>query len=109
MWKIAKIRSVLPDNFKELNHHDRDTVCLEPNLGQLRYANDCWNENERGEKERKEGTKLEERDRDKTSDHLQSATIAGESIFVMNCGPVTPTVEPILLLQVYKFLPWSQL
>lgn len=26
----------------------------------------------------------------KPGDHLQSATIAGESIFVMNCGSVTP-------------------
>lgn len=62
--------------------------------------------NDEKKSEKKERNR--KRERDETSDHLQSATIAGESIFVMNCGPVTPTVEPILLLQVYKFLPWPQ-
>jgi len=60
----------------------------------------------REKKNEKKEQKLEVKDTDETSDHLQSATIASESIFVMNCGSVTPTIEPILLLQVYKFLPW---
>jgi len=63
----------------------------------------------REKKNEKKEQKLEVKDTDETSDHLQSATIASESIFVMNCGSVTPTIEPILLLQVYKFLPWPQL
>lgn len=53
--------------------------------------------------EKKSERKETNKERDESSDHLQSATIAGESIFVMNCGSVTPTAEPILLLQVYKF------
>lgn len=65
-------------------------------------------ETKTNEEKKSERNEKRKRERDETSDHLQSATIAGESIFVMNCGPVTPTVEPILLLQVYKFLPWPQ-
>lgn len=97
--------NVPSDNFKEPDRRDHETqVYLE--LEWPRYASDCWNGNERARK--KEGKEGKEIERDKTSDHLQSATIASESIFVMNCGSVTPTVEPILLLQVYKFLPWPQ-
>lgn len=69
------------------------------------YAGQGWKDNNDRKRRIENSQGIGKESEEGDGDHLQSTDIAVESIFVMNCGLVTPTAEPILLLQGYKFFP----